>query len=1263
LSQYSSATQFDSYLGIGDTSPSTGCSSCRHNQVLLDSWARKTSEKLVNNPIGTVSVDTTYDSAGRVQSQSHPYVSLSDPNHVFETFTYDGLDRQIQVNHPDGQYSQAAYGASIASAGGLSSQLGSTSSYGFGYPVVSVDEAGKQIQKWVDGFGRVIEVDEPGAQSSSQSPSTAGSGSGTVNGTEGYSGALAATPGTGYAWIGGHLDSSTVIYPCGEQFCPRTIWDTGTVSVTVNGFVASVSYGATSTDASIASALAAVFNTNQNSPVTATTSTSNACYNSTDACVINLTTKATGSATNYSLSATSMTNQPQYFSPSFNPGVSGSALRAGNDAQPATYDSGTVYLTVNGYQASATYQQGSTTSSLASALASVFNGDPSSPVTTSAASSVVTVTSKQTGVNTNYSLSSSSSSSLPARFPSPSFTVSVSGAELTGGADAVPGTISNPVGTFYTYDVLGNPTQVSQGVQTRTFVYDGLSRPTSVSTPEAGTDLYYYTASSGGLCSGDPSAVCRKIDARGVTTTLSYDSLGRLLGKAYTIPQGSNVAAMPGVCVPAGTSLPSQNVCFNYDQGGAAAYAVGRLTQMVDPTGSEAYTFNKAGRITQVQKVIGTATYTTGYVYNVGGELTQITYPSGRAVQKSYDAVGQLCQVATQTSACGNSSSPFATIPSPTGYDAAGRVLALNYGNGVAANYTYSASRSQLSGLSYTNGSQTLFSLSYFYQQNSPNCTGAAAANNGHIQCIADAVDSGRTVNYTFDFLGRLTTAATNGSANYPEWGLSETYDRYANRLSQSIVSGCVAPFTCPTSSLTFATNGGALTNHPDGWCFDASGNLLAKNPSTCPPSAPTYAFDAENRMVSDSPASAAYTYDGNGLRIQKAVGSTSTVYIFSGSRNIAEYDNGAVPTSPTRENIYAGGQLLTTITGGSTPTTTYFHPDHLSVRLSTDGTLGSPTYGQVIGQQGHFPFGETWYTQNSTTKRFYTTYERDAESGLDYALARYFDSSAARFCSADPLGGWPDNPQSWNRYAYVQNDPIDLTDPSGKGFLSFLIKAFNILLAFLTGGRLQIPLPPGGTPPILANDAGIALQPVLLGGNNQHLRTPPFFPAGAYPTFAEILQKQLLNALSGFEGTNCNKVFGLVIKGFTAAKFKKEAQTVKFYSARTMPDAASTQDQVVGNGSQTTLNNSVPYGDDAATIWGKRGEAIIIAPNFETEATSADQGNVLKHELLHAYTRWTDNQVFNAFKGYGLQRVNPGTDDISTWIGTDCRYTPRSAR
>ena len=67
-------------------------------------------------------------------------------------------------------------------------------------------------------------------------------------------------------------------------------------------------------------------------------------------------------------------------------------------------------------------------------------------------------------------------------------------------------------------------------------------------------------------------------------------------------------------------------------------------------------------------------------------------------------------------------------------------------------------------------------------------------------------------------------------------------------------------------------------------------------------------------------------------------------------------------------------------------------------------------------------------------TARF-TGKERDAESGLDYFGARYFGSALGRFTSPDPLGssGNPKNPQSWNRYAYVLNNPLALVDPNGQ--------------------------------------------------------------------------------------------------------------------------------------------------------------------------------------------------------------------------------------
>ncbi len=115
--------------------------------------------------------------------------------------------------------------------------------------------------------------------------------------------------------------------------------------------------------------------------------------------------------------------------------------------------------------------------------------------------------------------------------------------------------------------------------------------------------------------------------------------------------------------------------------------------------------------------------------------------------------------------------------------------------------------------------------------------------------------------------------------------------------------------------------------------------------------------------------ASAAYRYDCNGLRGKKVSGGTTTVYVFSGAKVIAEYVNGSL----SKEYVYSGRGLLATIAGTATAN---HHSDHVSVRLSTNSS------GTKIGEQGNFPFGESWYLTNTTTKWQFTTHERDAPSG-----------------------------------------------------------------------------------------------------------------------------------------------------------------------------------------------------------------------------------------------------------------------------------------
>jgi len=161
LTVYTGATQQDVYTGIADTTPSSGCTSCRHDRVVLDSQGRTNSKILVNDPEGATTVARVYDSLGRLQKTSNPYRSTSDPTYGFDTRAYDALNRVKSITHQDSNVVSMYFGSDVSTHGGASSQLCASGTYGLGFPALTVDEAGKKSQSWADALGRTIEADEP----------------------------------------------------------------------------------------------------------------------------------------------------------------------------------------------------------------------------------------------------------------------------------------------------------------------------------------------------------------------------------------------------------------------------------------------------------------------------------------------------------------------------------------------------------------------------------------------------------------------------------------------------------------------------------------------------------------------------------------------------------------------------------------------------------------------------------------------------------------------------------------------------------------------------------------------------------------------------------------------------------------------------------------------------------------------------------------------------------------------------------------------
>ena len=249
-------------------------------------------------------------------------------------------------------------------------------------------------------------------------------------------------------------------------------------------------------------------------------------------------------------------------------------------------------------------------------------------------------------------------------------------------------------------------------------------------------------------------------------------------------------------------------------------------------------------------------------------------------------------------------------------------------------------------------------------------------------------------------------------------------------------------------SSLSYNTTSNRITTA--GFAYDAAGNqvrALTADGST----SQRFQYDTANRLVKakaddNTTVLATYTYGDSGERLSAEAASLRTYYVADGGITVAEFTESGASVTPawSKSYVFLGGRLLSTLTpnGSGGESIEYHHPDRLGTRLVTNPATGG-SFEQVT-----LPFGTSLTAESTgTTNRRFTSYDRSATTGLDYAVNRHYDSYQGRFTQVDPIGMKStdlQSPQTLNLYAYCANDPVNQTDPSGLGFFSWLGKLFK---------------------------------------------------------------------------------------------------------------------------------------------------------------------------------------------------------------------------
>jgi RHS repeat-associated protein len=568
---------------------------------------------------------------------------------------------------------------------------------------------------------------------------------------------------------------------------------------------------------------------------------------------------------------------------------------------------------------------------------------------------------------------------------------------LSGAASCGQVTAANGYKTTYAYDhlvVSGQfvlRTTVTQNAQTggtpqtRVYLYDQLGRMVRESNPENGTTIYSFD--SGANCTGSYLGdLVQKVDAKGNTTCYTYDAMHRILTVSYSGPDSTNT--------------PTKT--FVYDtatvNGVTMTNAKGRL--------AEAYTGPSGSKITDL-----------GIKYSVRGEILE-TYES------TPHSGGYYHPTATYWENGPMKTLWISQIPAITfGVNGMGRVSTVTATSGQnpvtgtvydLPNHKTTVTYGSLDSDVFTSDPNTGRMTQYKFNVGGNSLTGNLTWNqNGSLSqlAITDTIpgtSDTQTCSNTHDDLARIATVnCVNGAT--AKWNQTFSYDAFGNITKTSTGPGIAfTPGYQATTNWITSLPGVTPTTDLNGrMTYDGTHN---------------YGWDVESKMTAVD--STTITYDALGRMVEKNVGGTYTQIVYSPVGKKFTVMSGQT-LQKALIPLPGGGTAIYTLSG----LTYYRHSDHLG-----SSRLASTPSRTMYSSASYAPYGEP-YAQAGTTDLSFTGQDQDTISGMYDFRDRKYSPVQGRWLSPDPIGLAavnPASPQSWNRYAYVMNNPLALIDPFG---------------------------------------------------------------------------------------------------------------------------------------------------------------------------------------------------------------------------------------